>query len=79
MIAIALTQFGLMTVRDVAAFHRTTPRCVWRWVAEERITAIPVERCLLIPRAACEQFQKPRRGRKRGAGRGAEGPVESVR
>jgi hypothetical protein len=49
---IPLAKFGLMTVREVASFHRTTKRSVWRWVAEERLPAVPVERCLLIPRVA---------------------------
>ena len=71
MIVIPLSEFGLMTVREVAAYHGATPKCVWRWVAEEKLPAVPAQRCLLIPRAACEKFVKPERGRPGGLARAA--------
>ena len=68
MIVIPLSEFGLMTVHEVARHHRCQPKCVWRWIAEDRLPALPVSRCVLIRRVDCETFKKPGRGRKKQPG-----------
>jgi excisionase family DNA binding protein len=67
-ITIALSEFGLMTVTQVAVYHNASRDTVWRWIAEDWLPVVPIDRGYLVRRADCERFQKPKAGRPSGPG-----------
>jgi excisionase family DNA binding protein len=65
---IPLSEFGLMTVREVAKYHGTTAHRVSRWIRVGRLRAVPAGRVCLVARADCEAFEKPTAGTWRRTG-----------
>jgi excisionase family DNA binding protein len=70
MVVIPLAQFGLMTVCEVAGFHGVGRNTVWRWISEELLPAVPIDRGYLIRRVDCEALKRPKLGRRYGTDRG---------
>jgi excisionase family DNA binding protein len=73
---IPLSAFGLMTVREVAAYHRVSLNTVGLWILSGKLPAVPVSRGFVVRRADCERFVKPPMGRPLGAKNGVEGVEE---
>jgi excisionase family DNA binding protein len=65
-VAAPLSEFGLMTVRQLAEYHGCAEHTACKWVAEGRLPAVAVLGVYLVRREDCEAFQKPKTGRPPG-------------